>query len=228
MSRRFPAPVRAASRLALGWAGWYTEGLEPAIAADRRDEIASDVWEQAAGQAGRPAALLAASIASRTLRGMPSDLAWRWRMPSVARRAEPLVRVALGIAVALAAALLTLGIAGLGRTALGLLRGEALPSAITVASLVVGVLALMGGFALLARARTRRLGLLWLGGASGLVLHFGTLALVTLSETLSVVHVGLYVASDAWLAWWFVIVGVVVAYPAVVAASLSPRPEARA
>lgn len=221
MSRRIPAPVRVATRLALAWAAWYTRDLDPATTRDRRDEIASDVWEQVAGQADRPAAALAASIAGRVVRGIPADLAWRWRMPSL-HPAPTAVRGAVAVAVVLSGATLALGIAALVRVAVGLARGEALPSVTTVASAAIGVTALVAGLALLARIRTRRLGLLWLGGAAGVTLHFSFLILVTLSTTFQEPYYRLITLSgQTWLPAWFAIVGAVAAVPALAALGLA-------
>jgi hypothetical protein len=210
-------------RFALAWAGWYTSDLEPAVAGGRRDEIASDVWEQAAGQADRPAAALTASIIGRVVRGMPSDLAWRWRMPSGVPRETGVVRAGLAIAVILSGAVLALGIGALARCAVGLLRGEALPSVSTVSSTGLGVTALLLGFALLTRLRTRRLGLLWLAVASAITLHFAALILVTLSATFqSLYYTLVQYTSAVWLPGWFLVLGAIAAFPALVAVTLAP------
>lgn len=59
------------------WVGLYTRGL-PAESRDARlDEIASDVFEQRAGN-GASERGVRMSIAGRTLRGMPGDLMWRF------------------------------------------------------------------------------------------------------------------------------------------------------
>lgn len=226
MSRRIPPVVRTASRFALSWAGWYTRDLDPEVAGDRRDEIASDVWEQAAGQADRPAAALAASIVGRVLRGVPADLAWRWRMPSRAPRETGVVRVGLTSALVISGAALALGLGALGRTAVGLSRGEALPSLVTVSSTALGVAALLLGLLLVARLRTRRLGLLWLAVAIGVTVHFGSLVLITLSATFQTAFYGLANYSvDAWLPGWFLVVGAISAVPALVALALAPAGE---
>ncbi len=162
MTRRMPRAVRRATHLALSWARWYTRDLTPAIAGDRRDEIASDVWEQAAGQADRPAAVLAASIVGRVVRGIPADLAWRWNVRPARSgiRAPLVVRSALATAIVLAVLELALGSLALGRVVIALGRGEPLPSETTVASAIAGMLVLVAGLALVARTRTRAVGLL--------------------------------------------------------------------
>jgi hypothetical protein len=210
-------------RFALAWAAWYTSDLEPAVADGRRDEIASDVWEQAAGQADRPAAALAASIAGRVVRGIPADLAWRWRMPSGFPRETGVMRAGLAIALVLSSAVLALGVGALGRAAVGLLRGEALPSVTTVSSTGIGVGMLLLGLALVLRARTRRLGLLWLAVASALTLHFAALILVTLSATFQSLYYTLVpYTSEVWLTGWFLLIGAISAFPALVALTLAP------
>jgi hypothetical protein len=228
MTRRMGPTVRAASRFALSWAGWYTRDLEPTTASERRDEIASDVWEQVAGQADRPAAALAASIVSRVVRGIPADLAWRWRMPAQPRavRQPAAVRAALVVAMVVAGSSLALGTAALVRVGIGLARAEALPSVTTVTSVALGVAGLLAGFALLRRGRTRRLALIWLAGATGVTLHFASLTMVTLSPTFQVPYIRLIMVSgQGWLPWWFLIVGAIAAFPALVAVTIETAPR---
>lgn len=73
-------------RLALWWVDRYTRGLAEDVRAERRAEIASDVWEHRAAVGSAPAVELA--IASRCLRGVPADLSWR-RARARGRRALP-------------------------------------------------------------------------------------------------------------------------------------------
>ena len=73
-------------RLALWWVDRYTRGLGADVRAERRAEIASDVWEHRAAAGSAPAVELA--IASRCLRGVPADLSWR-RARARGRRALP-------------------------------------------------------------------------------------------------------------------------------------------
>jgi len=60
-------------RLALWWVDRYTHGLSDDARAERRAEIASDLWEQRASLG--PGSQLA--VASRCLRGVHADLSWR-------------------------------------------------------------------------------------------------------------------------------------------------------
>ena len=67
-----------AGRFTRGWTRFYTTGLPPRIGCGRRDEIASDLWEQAteAAYQGDSAVATAAHIFGRALLGMPADLSW--------------------------------------------------------------------------------------------------------------------------------------------------------
>ncbi len=73
-----PASLRWAGRLTRGWVRVYTAGLPRQVARERRDEIASDLWEHAvdAGAAGAGARATAAQIFGRAVLGMPADIAW--------------------------------------------------------------------------------------------------------------------------------------------------------
>lgn len=62
-------------RLALWWVDRYTRGLPATARAERRAEVASDVWEHRASSGDTWPAQLA--IASRCVRGIPADLSWR-------------------------------------------------------------------------------------------------------------------------------------------------------
>ena len=228
MTRTMPSAVRRATHFALSWARWYTRDLSPAVAGDRRDEIASDVWEQAAGQADRPAAVLAASIVSRVVRGIPADLAWRWRVrPTSGARAPLIVRSALATAVVLAALELALGTAAAIRLGIGLSRGEPLPSETTVASALAGMIVLVAGLALIVRPRTRALGLVALGLGAAVVVHFATLALVTLSATLNGGYFRILLMGSSGFVWWALIVSALAAFPTLVAISeINPNTRA--
>ncbi|MCZ6544702.1 MAG: hypothetical protein O6913_03230 [Chloroflexi bacterium] len=72
------APLRWAGRFTRGWVRAYTTGLPRPIGQDRRDEIASDLWEHAAdaGASGAGARTTAAQIFGRAVLGMPADLSW--------------------------------------------------------------------------------------------------------------------------------------------------------
>ena len=71
-------PLLLAGSLTRGWVQAYTVGLPTRIRADRKAEIASDLWEQAteSGVEGESASAVAAHIVGRTVLGMPADVAW--------------------------------------------------------------------------------------------------------------------------------------------------------
>lgn len=106
---------RAAARRVLGWTAFYTRGLDAGVAADRQDEIASDLYEHAAwaAESGLSPAALARSVRRRALFGAAADLAWRHQQ---VRGADPFVRFALRADAALttATAMTGLLLTGLG------------------------------------------------------------------------------------------------------------------
>ena len=71
-------PLLLAGRLTRVWVQTYTLGLPARVRAERNDEIASDLWEQATegGSEGESANRTAAHIFGRTVLGMPADVAW--------------------------------------------------------------------------------------------------------------------------------------------------------
>ncbi|HUP99234.1 MAG TPA: hypothetical protein VM093_02125 [Aeromicrobium sp.] len=66
-------------RVALAWVRLLTATAPTEWAAERRAEITSDVYEQlqSAATAGLTPRAASLSVAGRSLRGMPADLAWR-------------------------------------------------------------------------------------------------------------------------------------------------------
>ena len=70
---------RFGHRLCVGRVIWYTRRVPWEIAADRRDELFSDLWEHAADSARRGEGNLRHqfSVIRRMLAGMPADLSWR-------------------------------------------------------------------------------------------------------------------------------------------------------
>lgn len=108
-------------RLARWWVDRYTRGLAPDVRAQRRAELASDLWEHRAAAGDRFATQLA--MLSRCLRGIPADLSWR-RSRRRGRRPLPsrgtLLRGAGWALAGTAYALLVLGHAWLATPALGL------------------------------------------------------------------------------------------------------------
>jgi hypothetical protein len=80
--RRPQRDARDAAALAAAvtrrWVDGYTGWVGTEAAERRRDEIASDVWEQRAEATARgvPSAAVALSIAGRVIAGIPADLSW--------------------------------------------------------------------------------------------------------------------------------------------------------
>ena len=71
-------PLLLAGSLTRGWVQAYTTGLPTRIRAERKDEVVSDLWEQATdgGIEGESPNSVAANIFGRTVLGMPADVAW--------------------------------------------------------------------------------------------------------------------------------------------------------
>lgn len=145
-----------AERLIERWVACYTRGLPEDARAGRRAEIASDLWEQRDSDgSGLRADLM---IASRTLRGMWSDVSWRraQRPRRVVRSiTRPLLRT-LAWTIAAASYLLVVSLHGFATTALvGLdLYGEDwAPGDVGHYARICGVLfaLLVGGAAMLRR-----------------------------------------------------------------------------
>lgn len=68
-----------AARLVRGWVRLYTVGLPAAVKTTRRDEIASDVWEQTrdASHSKQTQHMVIWQMLGRMVFGMPDDLFWR-------------------------------------------------------------------------------------------------------------------------------------------------------
>jgi len=94
-------PERMA-KLVARWVGVYTRGLPASVAGRRSEEIAADVRDQIADAraGGSDDARIALAIASRLLRGLVADVAWR-RKHAQRSLALPVLRVALGVALIL-------------------------------------------------------------------------------------------------------------------------------
>lgn len=173
---------RTAARRVMVWCAWYTRGIDPAIAAERRDEIASDLYEEGgwAQEAGLDPRRTARSILLRAARGVPADLSWRARMLRGRGAADPAGglrtrRAGQGLAGLLV--MLGIGITGLGvfaliRTEMALV-GSGLPwpvaemiavMALTVVSATATILA--------AQPRTRLIGALALLFPAAWMTHF--------------------------------------------------------
>jgi LPXTG-motif cell wall-anchored protein len=151
------------------WVSTYTRHLPAEVAARRRAELASDLWEQRAhGRAvGAPAAAVALSTLRRMAAGIPADLRWRHqqlaaaegrpRRPGARHLPRTLAQTWWLVLAALLGALEVL--AGIG-TALdgnsgvgGLLPGDPASSARRAAVITAGGLLALGGIAQRRRSR---------------------------------------------------------------------------
>ena len=67
------------ARWVLKWCTWYTRGLDPVVARDRQDEVASDIHEQRAlaAEIGTPDWKVDSVTLRRAIAGAPADLSWR-------------------------------------------------------------------------------------------------------------------------------------------------------
>ncbi len=76
-----------AERVARWWVSAYTKGLAPEARDRRREEIASDLWEQQeeARTRGEPASITARAVLARITAGLPADLSWRKDMKDLER-----------------------------------------------------------------------------------------------------------------------------------------------
>lgn len=195
-------------RLVSRWAAYYSRDLESQAAAERRDEIASDLWEQGSHADARGASSLAtgASILWRTARGVPADLSWRRsRLSRVASTGavEPRGwsgRGGLVAAAAITAAVLTLGVSSIARVLANVIQGVPLPSVVTVASASLASVLLACGMILLLRVRTRWLGAAWIGAIAPIVVLFGSLVFIELSATAQWYYYSMIAFGPSWWA----------------------------
>jgi hypothetical protein len=194
-----------AVRLVSGWAAFYTRGLDPRIATERRDELASDLWEQGADSEARGAAGAAtgASILWRAVRGIPADLAWRHTEAGGSPTSELggwTGRGSFFVATVIAAGVLAYSFITLGRLGITFAHGYLLPPATTVASVGLGAILLICGMLLIVRRRTRWLGAAWIAVLAPAVLFFATRALVDVSATFQWFYDGMIAFGAApWL-----------------------------
>ena len=177
----------SAADLILRWCELYTRGLSPAVAGDRRAELASDLWEHAAHEPRPTGAML-----SRAIRGVPADLAWRYEQRRAARRLVPIADRVVGGAVAglvalAASSLIVFGLIAIQRTAFYVSQQYVRPWSET-AVWVIGLTGLaIVGAVLLLRRRTRWIGALALA-ASSAVVHFGLYDLYNKSATIGAMY----------------------------------------
>ena len=156
-------------RAVLGWCRFYTAGLPQAVADERRDELASDVWEQM--MVGSYSKSAARSVIWRAFKGVSGDLRWRRIASRTSSASVEDNYVFLVIFV---------GVAALSLAGLGVFREERqLHLFVAIAQpdfqlVVTAMLAAACGMAMLLRRRTRPLGAIWVGTASITIVVRGT------------------------------------------------------
>jgi len=181
------------SALVYRWAAWYSRDLPETVTKERRDELASDIHEHTAWarSEGMPDGRLSRDIASRTVRGIFSDLGWR-RMqlrrndaldPAAGRRRR-VNSAALFLVAAVALLIVGWGVAVLSRVGQRVLEGAISPWSDTANGVIAFTVLATLGLALLVRRRTRFIGALWLIVPAIALLHLGTYALISTSVTI--------------------------------------------
>jgi hypothetical protein len=143
--------VRRVERWATRWCDWYTSGLLPDAASDRRAELASDLHDQAADEASQ------ADVASRWLRGVPADLSWRRGQLGEARAAGMAAPrgILLPAAYSLAVLMLAWGVVATLRVLVdhGVRIGATTPPMVALGAALAAL-----GLVLFGRVKTRLLG----------------------------------------------------------------------
>ena len=172
-----------AAEMILRWCDLYTRGLSPAVAGDRRAELASDLWEHAAVEPRATGAML-----SRALRGVPADLAWRHaehrRVRALLPRSQRIVSGGItALVLAAASALIVLGLVAISRTAFYVSQGYVRPWSETAVWVSCFTALAIAGALLLLRSRTRWLGAVALAASTPLV-HFALYDLYNKSATI--------------------------------------------
>ncbi|AMB60063.1 hypothetical protein [Microterricola viridarii] len=189
-----PAPHGAAGSgvgAVLRWCAWYTRGLPEQVAAERRDEIASDLHEHAvwAAEQGISASALARGIRLRALGGVTADLLWRHSQLRQHESAEAIAlrRNSRGGLPVLAYTLSLLVLVASGIVVIRVLSsvgpGDAAFHAQGAASAVLALAASACALAMMARRQTRWVGALWMIVAVYCLVRYGTKALVYASAT---------------------------------------------
>ena len=100
--------LRTSCGAARTWTRLYTVGARPAARDARREQIAGDLWDHHADALaeGATSGALAAEVASRVLRGVPADLAWRLRTGGIEMRSTFVIERSSGLVMVLLALLI--------------------------------------------------------------------------------------------------------------------------
>lgn len=185
-----PLVTRSAAAVVTRWSDWYSRGLPPGTAEDRRNELRSDVHEQLVEGRGDRPVRISVSLLSRTLRGVPDDLLWRRRvlrgLPAagrLVRRRRVADRRVTGLTVLCGATMTAWCLFVLTRIAISVDRGDVDPGSSASALLIAFAAICCCGTILATRARTRLVGAAWLAVASQVILHLGLYALYSTSAT---------------------------------------------
>ncbi|MEP6478680.1 MAG: hypothetical protein ABJB03_04765 [Rhodoglobus sp.] len=185
---------RLAVRVVTRWCEFYTRDLDPKIAEERRNELASDLHEEGASATGSGLGL-GASVATRAIAGAPADLSWRRSERRVADReagrdfaARWQRDGAVTATAVLGTAMLAWGLFALVRLGIGALNDYGVPYSDFLPMMLGSVVADACGLVLLSRARTRSLGALWLAAASYGLVNTATRSLFYTSATISSIY----------------------------------------
>ncbi|KJC63520.1 hypothetical protein [Agreia bicolorata] len=196
--RRSTIAHHLTTALILRWVAFYTRELPLDVAGERRDEIASDLYEQSmdVGPGAAARRLLAMSLAWRALRGIGADLAWRatrirdlrWVQRASSGNGSRPHESATAVVLALATSLAVVGV-------LTAIRVLASPNARSSEELqlllIVAPAAMLTGLALFARATTRPAALMVMAAASVPLTWAVGVSLWSVSATLG--HASMYV-----------------------------------
>jgi len=208
------------------WCSWYTRAVDVDVAAGRRDELASDLYEHAlwADETGTTPRAAARAILGRAIRGAPADLTWRFAQRRQVALADPIgfrrQRVDGAVAslvLLVASAVLGWGLFLLTRIILSTLAERIRPASATALIIASCTVLAVGALVLLFRRRTRVLGALLMVVSSVALVHFGFFQLYSLSVTVGALTVsmpGWVLASNSLMAglglfftaaaiWWW-------------------------
>lgn len=205
------APLyRGAAASVLRWCELYTRGLPEQVAAERRDEIASDLHEHSvwANEQGVSARALARGIRLRAVSGALADLSWRRQqmrqhespeqqaVRTNARGGLPLVAYTLSLLALVASGFVVI------RVLVGVAQNVGVMHDQATASALLAVAASLCGLALMSRRRTRWLGALWMIVALYCLVRYAPRALAYASASSS----QLSYSTHTWDTWGKVLV----------------------
>ena len=188
-TKKYHDAVRDVSR----WCSWYTRTLDPEVATTRRDELASDLYEQAisADESGATPHEVARTIRSRAVRGALADLVWRHSQLKHLAHTDPVgfrlhrvEGIATALVLAVASVVTGMGVFVIVRIALSTIAGDIRPASATALTVTAFTALALGALALLLRHRTRVAGALMMTLASFGIVHFGLYQLYSLSATI--------------------------------------------